>query len=91
MRLIDADVLLKTYCSALNGEYKSCRECLEPPYGVCCLEVEGESIYNAPTIDAIPVEWLQMRITHAKETGVTEAADAFEFVLKCWEEQHDGI
>lgn len=39
------------------------------------------------TIDAIPVEWLEWRIMNAKHNGIKEAADAFEFVLKCWEEE----
>ena len=44
-------------------------------------------IDNAPTIDAIPVEWLDWRIMNAKYNGIKEAADAFEFILKCWKEQ----
>lgn len=58
MKLTDVDALLKSHCIALNGEYESCAECLGTPYGCCCLEIKGEDIYAAPTIYAIPVEWL---------------------------------
>lgn len=40
-----------------------------------------------PAVDAVPVEWLEWRIMNAKYNGIKEAADAFEFVLKCWKEQ----
>lgn len=43
--------------------------------------------FQPETIDAIPVEWLEWRIMNAKYNGIKEAADAFEFVLKCWKEQ----
>ena len=46
-------------------------------------------IDNAPTIDAIPVEWLEWRVVNAKYNGIKEAADAFDFVLKCWKEQEE--
>ena len=58
MKLIDVDALLKSHCIALNGEYESCAKCLGTPYECCCLEIKGEDIYAAPTIDAIPVEWM---------------------------------
>ena len=46
-----------------------------------------EIVDAALTIPAIPVEWLDWRIMNAKYNGIKEAADAFEFVLKCWKEQ----
>jgi hypothetical protein len=49
-----------------------------------------EDILNAPTIDAIPVEWLEWRIMNAKYNGINEAADAFEFVLNCWKEEQEA-
>ena len=50
--------------------------------GICFRYID-----NADTIPAIPVEWLDWRIMNAKYNGIKEAADAFEFVLKCWKEQ----
>lgn len=38
-------------------------------------------------VDVIPVEWLEWRVINAKYNGIKEAADAFDFVLKCWKEQ----
>lgn len=40
-----------------------------------------------PAVNAIPVEWLEWRVMNAKYNGIKEAADAFDFVLKCWKEQ----
>lgn len=80
MRLIDATALLRSRCSALDGEHESCEECLEPPYGCCCLEIKGEDIYNAPTIDAIPVEWLK-ELTHHNDSHTRASA---KWVLGCW-------
>lgn len=42
---------------------------------------------ESPTIDAIPVEWLEWRVMNAKYNGIKEAEDAFDFVLNCWKEQ----
>ena len=44
-------------------------------------------IDEQPTIDAIPVEWIEWQIMNAKYNGIKEAADAFEFVLNCYKEQ----
>lgn len=85
MRLIDANALFAVvkghhdlYNGATNPADKARRdECLQ----VMC------DINDAPTIDAIHVEWLEWRIMNAKYNGIKEAADAFEFVLKCWKEQ----
>ena len=48
------------------------------------IETAREIVENAPIVDAIPVEWLEARIKYAKETGIREAQEAFEFVLMCW-------
>lgn len=72
-RLIDADAL-KTIRSIQSADYNS-------------IETIQHWIDNAPTVDAIPVEWLEWRVMNAKYNGIKEAADAFDFVLKCWKEQ----
>lgn len=43
-----------------------------------------DEIERLSGVDAIPVEWLEARIKYAKETGIREAQEAFEFVLYCW-------
>ena len=55
MRAIDADRFLNENCGAiLWGEYKSCEEC-HKDYEACMLEISGDDIMNAPTIDAVEV------------------------------------
>ena len=94
MRLIDADALLRSHCSALDGKYESCEECLKPPYGCCCLEIKGEDIHNAPTIDAIPVDWIEdmLREWHNNKAPF-EAIGAVSGMLVRWykeQEAQDG-
>ena len=90
MRLIDADALLKSHCISLDGEYESCKECLEPPYGCCCLEVKGEDIYNAPTIPAIPVEWLDAQIRGYASALKSTELKALMLVKQMWEEEQEA-
>lgn len=90
MRLIDADALLRSHCSALDGKYESCEECLKPPYGCCCLEIKGEGIHNAPTIDAIPVEWLRDKMRgYASSLKSTETA-ALVMVMQMWQKEQEA-
>lgn len=85
-RLIDADALKEQ----VESHVVSMSVCLsmDEHYGKVTMREDClTDIDNAPTVDAIPVEWLDYRIMNAKYNGIKEAADAFEFVLKCWEEQ----
>ena len=104
MRLVDVDALLSKNCTALkgpnDGEYDSCSECLGEPYGYCCLEMKGDKIYNAPTIDAIPVEWLENKLNtlcfEAMGVGalygdrIGELAKSINEVMKLWQKEHGG-
>lgn len=65
MRLIDADALAKKCCIDIE-EFGTCEKCLEHYASkgcdrICYLEYRGEDVQNAPTIDAIPVEWLEQQ------------------------------
>ena len=85
-RLIDADALKEQ----VESHVISMSACLsmDEHYGKATMRLDClKDIDNAPTVDAIPVEWLDWRIMNAKYNGIKEAADAFEFVLKCWKEQ----
>lgn len=53
----------------------------------CNREEMQHDVDELPTTDAIRVEWLEWRAMNAKYNGIKEAADAFEFVLKCWKER----
>lgn len=80
MRLVDKDVLEDAVQGAIN---------IMESQGISMItaSVPLAIIKGAPTIDAIPVDYLKWRIMNAKNNGIVEAADAFEFVLKCWKEQ----
>ena len=77
-RLIDADAIQYTHAIARS---------IEDGHNWNELCVTKDDIDAAPTVPAISVEWLEWRIMNAKYNGIKEAADAFEFVLKCWEEE----
>jgi hypothetical protein len=85
-RLIDADALKEQ----VESHVVSMSVCLsmDEHYGKVTMREDClTDIDNAPTVDAIPVEWLKWRVMNAKYNGINEAADAFDFVLKCWNEQ----
>lgn len=46
-------------------------------------------INAAPTVPAIPVEWINWRVRHADKEGFKDAASAFRWVLWCWENQKE--
>lgn len=78
MRLIDADALRAATCAecALKGE-----KCL----GDDC---DWDSIYHidhAPTVDAIPVEWLREKM----KTPLITSANPFDYVLDAWEQENN--
>lgn len=86
LRLIDADALKEQ----VESHVVSMSVCLsmDEHYGKVTMREDClEDIDNAPTVDAIPVEWLEWRTMNAKYNGIKEAADAFDFVLNCWKEQ----
>lgn len=86
LRLIDADALKEQ----VESHVVSMSVCLsmDEHYGKVTMREDClTDIDNAPTVDAIPVEWLEWRVMNAKYNGIKEAADAFDFVLNCWKEQ----
>ena len=86
MRLVDADALKEQ----VESHVVSMSVCLsmDEHYGKVTMREDClEDIDNAPTVDAIPVEWLEWRVMNAKYNGIKEAADAFDFVMNCWKEQ----
>ena len=104
MRTIDADAVVKYLhefrCADCdrrkglkNGKVRFCYEIGDAPCRACDIGDTIEYFLDdeiAPTIDAIPVEWLDWRIMNAKYNGIKEAADAFEFVLNCWKEEQEA-
>ena len=46
-------------------------------------------VSDAPTIDAIPIEWLEWRIAHAEREGFVEVVKMLEKVRDWWNDQRD--
>ena len=44
-------------------------------------------IDNAPTIDAIPVEWMRNEMNMADDRGDSEMTDAISWLLQTWQEE----
>ena len=92
MRLIDVEALLSKNCMALkgpnDGEYDSCSECLWEPYGYCCMEMRGDLIYNAPTIDAIPVEWLKK--VRKGDNLTLDDVETIDWLILWWHKEQEG-
>ena len=74
MRLIDADAL-KEMIHYTDDFY-------ETPY------VEWEDIVLAPTVDAVPVEWIKNYIKRTEDNGNTFSAVQYEMML--WDYIADG-
>lgn len=51
-------------------------------------QIQGD-LDSAPTVDAIPVDYIKWRIANADREGFKDAAGAFRFVLWGWEETKD--
>ena len=87
MRLVDAD--------ALKAEFdKNCAmEC------ACCDNATCNHVRNAvgcglvdaaPTIDAIPVEWLNKQCEMADDRGDMEMTDAISWLIQTWQEEQEA-
>lgn len=90
MKLIDADALAKK-CCINREEFETCEKCIEYYVkkgcsGICYLEYRGEDVQNAPTIDAIPVEWLNNIILN----GDDEDSKAAWRMLHKWNNDHSA-
>lgn len=79
MRLIDADKLRLVKCGELdNGKPINC--------------VYEWAIKDAPTVEAIPVEWLKTQIEKCQEisnTSKTVGLAILAETIKQWEKEHE--
>lgn len=93
MRLIDADALAKKCCIGIE-EFGTCEKCLEY-YArkggdrICYLEYPGEDVRNAPTIDAIPVEWLEAHETEYIDDWGYEPV-SIGMALNMWQKEQEA-
>lgn len=74
MRLIDADKLEYSFVSDDDGD---------GDFPV----VEEDDIINAPTVEAIPVEWLEDKELEYRTTGDKLMSDAFAVVIEDWKKE----
>ena len=87
MRLIDADALP----SALFQKHVHDEEELEP---MLYFEDAVKVVENAPTIPAIPVEWLEAQISPYRDKLRDEAKGVFNATVKAilyrWQEEQEA-
>ena len=85
MRLIDADVLQEHFTDMQNYEECACN--FESGNAACtewyCVE---QALENAPTIDAIPVEWLWKK----REVAIWQFAGAIDWLLSDWQQEQEA-
>lgn len=77
MRLIDADDLILTI---LTND-------------LCGDDNVDKAILNAPTVKAIPIEWIMKKLIEADNTGMGiddwSAKDCYRYVLEQWEKENE--
>jgi len=75
MRLIDADAFLKEYCEPYPHIYQAM----------------SSAFKHAPTVDAIPVSWIQETMQLAESVGAEKYAEHLGVLLDDWaERKEDG-
>lgn len=90
MRLIDADVLKKEL--AIGGSFMSgsCNNCAYGSIFGCCEDIRVayvcDSIHEAPTVDAVPVSFLEKLRDNAQNE---EAALMIDEIIAQWRLKHD--
>ena len=103
MRLIDADAVVKYLrdfrCSDCdrrkgmkNGKVCFCYEIGDTPCRACDIGDTIEYFLDddiAPTIDAIPVEWLEKQADYARSEWDYDTCEGIRIVLKAWEKEQE--
>lgn len=86
VRIIDADALSETLgiskrgCDYCNHQYDAFY--CDGRFADACLAIE-----EAPTVDAIPVEWIRDTKVLAKAVGIEQYELFLETLLSDWEEE----
>lgn len=81
MKLIDVDKLIQEFEKSKTFEGDEYTEGINTGISWCT-----EDTASAPTVEAIPVEWIKNElIPKAEKLGATEYANNIRFVLEDWE------
>lgn len=78
MRLIDAD--------RLNKKKKYCFDVEGLPFPKSEWFIKAKDLFSAPTVDAIPIDWLKEKLTNHPEIPYS-TTDGIITVLNLWEER----
>jgi hypothetical protein len=88
--LIDADALAKKFDEKCGNECGCCEYAVTKTvlvgYAKCRIFERCGLIENAPTVDAIPVEWLREKMLRPQMTD----GNPFGFVLAEWLEEQEA-
>ncbi len=80
MRLIDAGTLKEKIKSRFQTE---------PTWNFSGLRIAEHEIEQMPTVDAIPVEWIEETMKLAETVGAKEYAEHLEVLLADWIERKE--
>lgn len=83
MRLIDADALLVKQTNIAKTFARSDAQ----------KSLMGRVMYNtehAPTVDAIPVEWLEKQADYARSEWDYDTCEGIRIVLKAWQKEQEA-
>lgn len=95
MRLIDADALIheiqSVHCNDCDrrkgtkkGKTTFVYEIGDAPCRACGIGDALDYLEDAPTVDAVPVEWFEGVIRNLRAKGRKEYADAMQIILDVW-------
>lgn len=93
-RLIDADALRDTL--GITGTADTCKGCkYNDRIGFACNTYDApsfayvcEAIDDAPTVEAIPIEYIRERMNGFYDHGYNEFGSALEALIMDWEEEN---
>ena len=92
-RLIDADALILHFndwaLSASPTGRESVKESTLKLNEYDTIETAIEGIAHAPTVPAIPVDWIEWRIAHAEREGFGAVVSMLRTVRDWWNDQRD--
>lgn len=85
MRIIEADALKDRLQEALDFQEKH-----DNYEGAELFEIAQDIVDEQPTIDAIPVGWLNKQCEMADDRGDMEMTDAISWLIQTWQEEQEA-